>query len=85
MGMMTRRNVKSRAVEQTASVFTENKKEDFSKNMNPPEVGVSYTKTEINRKSTADLKELAMREGIEGAEDMNGADLKKVLIEKFGL
>lgn len=59
--------------------------DDFSKNMNPPEVEVSYTKTEINRMSTADLKKLAKSEGIDGAEDMNGADLKKVLIEKFGL
>lgn len=84
MGMMTRRNVKSRAVKQTASVLTEIK-DDFAKDMNPPTVEVSYTKTEINRMSTADLKKLAKSEGIDGAEDMNGADLKKVLIEKFGL
>ena len=46
---------------------------------------VTYTKTEINRMSTAELKELATSKGIEGAKDMTGADLKKVLIEKFGL
>ena len=46
---------------------------------------VKYTKTEINRMSTADLKKLAKSEGIKKAETMNGAELKKVLIDKFGL
>lgn len=49
--------------------------------MNPPE----YTKTEINRMSTADLKKLASENGIENATEINGGDLKKMLIEKFGL
>lgn len=49
--------------------------------MNPPE----YTKTEINRMSTADLKKLASENGIENAIEINGSDLKKMLIEKFGL
>lgn len=44
-----------------------------------------YTKTEINRMSTSDLQELATKEGIDGAEDMTGSELKKLLIEKFGL
>lgn len=44
-----------------------------------------YTKTEINRLSTAELKQLAKKQQIDGAEDMTGGDLKKVLIEKFGL
>ena len=44
-----------------------------------------YTKTEINRLSTAELKSLALKQGIDNAEEMTGADLKKVLIEKFGL
>ena len=44
-----------------------------------------YTKTEINRMSTAELQELALENGIDGAEQMTGAELKKVLIEKFGL
>lgn len=42
-------------------------------------------KSDITRMSTANLKELANEQGIEGAEDMSGADLKKVLIEHFGL
>ena len=44
-----------------------------------------YTKTEINRMSTAELQELALENDIDGANEMTGAELKKVLIEKFGL
>ena len=44
-----------------------------------------YTKTEINRMTTAELQELALENNIDGAEQMTGAELKKVLIEKFGL
>ncbi|CDA69850.1 unknown [Clostridium sp. CAG:510] len=44
-----------------------------------------YTKTEINRMSTADLQKLAAEHGVSGAEEIRGAELKKILIEKFGL
>lgn len=44
-----------------------------------------FTKTEINRMSTAELKEVAKLNGVEDAGDMTGGELKKVLIEKFGL
>ena len=44
-----------------------------------------YTKTEINRMSTAELQELALENGVDGSNEMTGAELKKVLIEKFGL
>ena len=44
-----------------------------------------HTKTEINRMSTAELQELALENDIDGADEMTGAELKKVLIEKFGL
>ena len=66
----------------------ENKKEDdFAQYMNEPvESGeVTYTKTEINRMSTADLRKLAKDKEISGAEEMTGAELKKVLIENLGL
>lgn len=43
------------------------------------------TKTEINRMNTAQLRELAVKNGIENAEEMTGAELKKVLISKFEL
>lgn len=51
--------------------------------MNPPES--KYTKTEINRMSTADLQLLATEQGIDNAEELTGAELKKLLIEKLGL
>lgn len=44
-----------------------------------------YTKTEINRMATAELQTLALENDIDGADEMTGAELKKVLIEKFGL
>ena len=44
-----------------------------------------YTKTEINRMTTAELQELALENDIDGADEMTGAELKKVLVEKFGL
>ena len=44
-----------------------------------------YTKTEINRMSTAELQTLALENGIDGSNEMTGSELKKVLIEKFGL
>ena len=43
------------------------------------------TKTEINRMSTAELKSLAIENDIDGADEMTGAGLKKVLIEHFKL
>ena len=61
-------------------------KEVVEKDANPiVEKQPQYTKTEINRLSTAELKSLALKQGIDSAEEMTGADLKKVLIEKFGL
>lgn len=64
--------------------------DDFSQYMNEPEIKeesteVKYTKTEINRMSTAELKEVAKLNGVNDADDMTGGELKKVLIEKFGL
>lgn len=46
---------------------------------------VKYTKSEINRMSTADLQNLADAEGIENARNMTGSDLKKILVNKYGL
>lgn len=73
MGMMTRRNVKRRAVKVAAPAIAETKVEN------------QYTKTTVNRMSTADLRELAISNGIENAEDMTGAELKKALIKKLNL
>lgn len=45
----------------------------------------SYSKTEINRMSTAELQNLASNTGIENAYSMTGAELKKLLIKEFNL
>lgn len=44
-----------------------------------------YTKSEINRMSTAELQNLAAAEGIENAFETSGNELKKILAEHFGL
>ena len=66
----------------------EKKKEESVKGMveTVPFYGeVKYTKTDRNRMSTADLQALAAEQGIENATELSGAELKKLLIEKFGL
>lgn len=45
----------------------------------------TLTKTDINRMSVAELKDLARKEGILGADDMTGSEIKKVLINHFNL
>ena len=67
-----------------------NPKDDFSQHMNAPEIEeesteVKYTKTEINRMSNANLKQLAQEQDIDDIDSKTGAELKKLLIEKFGL
>lgn len=44
-----------------------------------------YTKTEIFRMSNADLQILAKEQGIEKAEEKTGSELKKLLVQHFGL
>lgn len=50
-----------------------------------PGTSFAYTKTDINRMSTADLQALASENGIANADSFSGADLKSMLIEKFDL
>ena len=45
------------------------------------EVEKSYTKSEINRMSTADLQALAAEKGVENAYDMTGSELKTLLVD----
>ena len=61
------------------------KNDDFSQYMNEPEEieETEYTKTEINRMPTADLKELAEKNGLDNS--LSGAELKKLLINHYGL
>lgn len=44
-----------------------------------------YSKTTINRMSTSDLQAFATEQGIDNAEELTGAELKELLIEKLGL
>ncbi len=45
----------------------------------------TYTKTDINRMTTAELQQLASSIGIENAHAKSGEKLKKILIEHFNL
>jgi len=62
---------------------------DFTQYMNEPIADKTevheYTKTEINRTSTSDLRIIAAKQGVENAKELTGAELKKLLIEKLGL
>ena len=40
-----------------------------------------YTKSEINRMTTADLQVLAAENGVDNAYEMTGSDLKTLLVE----
>ena len=66
----------------------EKKKEESVKGMvdTVPFYGeVKYTKTDISRMTTADLQSLATAQGIESAKELSGAELKKLLINHYGL
>lgn len=61
-----------------------NSPSDFSSYMTPPD-NKQYTKTEINRMPVEELRTLAAENGFSDVEEISGADLKKMLIGKFGL
>lgn len=48
-------------------------------------VAFAYGRSDINRMSTADLQKLAEEDGMEGAGEKSGADLKKYFLEKYSL
>lgn len=50
-----------------------------------PKSDKHYTKTDINKMNTAELQELAAAEGIENALETSGQDLKRILIDHYGL
>lgn len=45
----------------------------------------AHTKSEINKMPVEDLRVIAMAQGIEGAENLTGTEIKKILTEKLGL
>lgn len=82
MGMMIHRNKKRRAEKQ--ATLLQNAKTPQNYKTDVPEEQ-QYTKTNINRMSKGDLVTLASEVGIAGAEEKSGSELKRELIEKFGL
>lgn len=66
------------------AVFDGAKPENESKDPLPFEPK-TYTKSEIMHLSTAELKNLATDVGIEDAFEKPGTELKKILIEHYGL
>lgn len=44
-----------------------------------------YTKTDINRMSVSDLRQIVIGTGVENADIMTGAEMKEYLINLFGL
>lgn len=74
--------------ESGAKVVEPIKEVEPTKNNDAPLVenkAVEYSKTDINRMSTADLKVLAKANGVKDVDAKSGADLKKELIKKFDL
>ena len=69
--MLLRRHNSVKAVEKTANTVKKEEKQ--------------YSRSEISRMSTADLKTLAPTLGIEVTEESTGAKLKEEIIAKLGL
>lgn len=44
-----------------------------------------YTKKDITFMKVANLRELAAENGVENPDELTGAELKEILIDKFGL
>ena len=78
---------------QTTAKVSENTTEDEPLPYNDSDItletqqdeATQYSKSEINRMTTAELQEIAFNNGVEDAYEMTGSALKQVLIEKFGL
>lgn len=74
--MLLRRYHEVKAVKKTADIPHEPEEQ---------KQGKQYTKSEISRMSTADLKTLAPTLGIEVTEESTGAKLKEEIVAKLGL
>jgi hypothetical protein len=81
MGMMTRRNVKARAIVKVAPTLHSKEVEEVKAEV----VDIQCTKTEINRMPIAELKKVAGKIGVDNFDTMTGAELKKVLIKELGV
>lgn len=91
MGMLLRRNNNRVGVTTTPTLIPEEvvePKEEVKvteevKEVAPVEEVKTYTRTEINRMTTAELKALAKSEGLD--DSLSGNKLKDVLIKHFGI
>ncbi|MCD7724296.1 MAG: hypothetical protein LUI12_01865 [Clostridiales bacterium] len=85
MSMIHRHKVQ-RAAKKPPTVTNENVTElEAKKTTEKESENMSYTKTDINRMSKEDLVVLAVKVGIENAEEISGSDLKKMLIDYYNL
>jgi hypothetical protein len=71
-------------------IVSDSANDDFLQHMNPPAESekteeTDYTKSAIQHLTTAELKDLAAKEGLADAENKTGGELKKELIEHFNL
>lgn len=82
MSMMIHRNRKRKEEKKSALVQSAVMPESYVEEV-PEEQ--RYTRTDINRMSKGDLISLAAEVGIDATEETSGSDLKKELIERFGL
>lgn len=82
MGRMLHRKKMQRAAKQAALLQNANTPENYRTEV-PEEQ--QYTRTDINRMSKDDLVALANEVGIARANEKNGSELKRELIEKFNL
>lgn len=67
------------------SIQSQNTSNDVIENVLENKTVKTYTKREINRMSNANLKQLAQEQDIDDIDSKTGTELKKLLIEKFGL
>lgn len=78
-------NTKKTAVEETLPPYSDEDIVLETQTDTNNETEKQYTKSEIQLMKTADLQSLAASVGIDGAEEMTGSTLKKLLTEHFGL
>lgn len=86
MSMMIHRNLKERRkMAERNSTISPNMQQEVEEKEQLPFELTQYTRTDINRMNKDDLVSLANEVGIENAEETSGSELKRLLIDKFGL
>lgn len=86
MGMLLSRQRNRAGVTSTSALIPDEvvePKEEVKEVSEPVEEKKAYTRTDINRMTTAELKALAKSEGLD--DSLSGNKLKDVLIEHYGI